>query len=568
MSGLTLSPLSIYGQSQGLNYLSNPLITNPNPTSNLIYIFDSLILYKAPIINFSSFSNQVGIYLITSSRGNENFTTGPLIPSLQPNKIEFKIGSEALNNITADNLTIILTSSYFNIPEGSEVNISGSFFQPDMNNYLPILGLPAVEGQQLIIDSGSSIEGWITSSNSAERPYIQLSVTGSTSYPYPQVGPFINYNIIDFAYFSGYPLLSKPYDIPSSGKHKVHFLIASRPQSSGGKEVPPTGKITAEIRQNNKTKGIISFNVSEISIPAAPSNPIEGYEQIIEFDSESTTFQLRFSHSGVGTRAFNYRIRNISTSSFSEEGYLSPEISVRIVSGSYNGSSISNEKEILSTVAKFDDFRTASIPLVNNLRLNESINNAFLEIKFFIPKSLIWPGTGSNIAIRRGLANRYNVNPISINNLLINTGDVLEKYAFRIEKTVNINTENVPSSEIINKDEEYFVSFIDNELTPSFKFSITSFADFPNRLKDSYHIFTASFGSRKDLVERGNLVGRNYIPIDLSIGETEEDDLPNFYNFDGGGVIIPLNISEEFKTNKQSIIEFSKTVKNNNSLTF
>ena len=87
-------------------------------------------------------------------------------------------------------------------------------------------------------------------------------------------------------------------------------------------------------------------------------------------------------------------------------------------------------------------------------------------------------------------------------------------------------------------------------------------------MKDSYHIFTASFGCKKDLVERGNLIGRNYIPVDLSIGETEEDDLPNFYNFDGGGVILPLNTNENFKNNKQNIIEFSKTVKNNNSLTF
>jgi hypothetical protein len=541
MSGMTLSPSSIYGQSQGLNYLSNPLITNPNPTSNLIYIFDSLIPYKIPLVNFSPRSNQMVPYLITSSRGFEDLYTGSLVPSLQTNKIEFKIGLDTFRDITSGDITMLLTSSYFSIPGESNLKISGLFFQPNLGAFN--LGTIPLLGTSSIIDTCDSFNNW---TNLTTSPFFTAQ-TGSGSFPWPSSSnsPYIEFSASNG--YTDYAILSPYYPSPSdSTKIRVNFYLTSLFRD---------GSLNINILQGNRSRAAKSFRADELYYNV-------NQERFIEFNSISSSFQIQFSNSYTSNAFHHYKIDTISTASYGP-GYLAPSVKISIVSGSYNG--INGITEIFSTgeiEAPTSNIYSESFSKELSI-LTSSINDAFLEVRFNTSKSLF--STSPNAGVFYDI---YNSNPISINNLLIDTGETLEKYAFRIEKTVNINTENIPSSEIINKDEEYFVSFIDNELTPSFKFSITSFADFPNRLKDSYHIFTASFGSRKDLVERGNLVGRNYIPIDLSIGETEENDLPNFYNFDGGGVIIPLNISEEFKTNKQSIIEFSKTVKNNNSLTF
>jgi hypothetical protein len=541
MSGITLSSLSIYGQSQGLDYLSNPLITNPNPTSNLIYIFDSLIPYNIPLINLSPRSNQIVPYITTSSRGFEDLRTGSLFPSLQTNKIEFKIGLDTFRDITSGDITMLLTSSYFNIPGEAILKISGSFFQPNLGAFnlgiIPLLGTPS------IIDTCDSLDGWTVVTPS---PFFTVQ-TGSGSFPWPSSS---NSTYIEFLTQNGYTdytLRSKSYPSPSdSTRIKVSFYLTSLYRD---------GSLNINIVQGGRSRASTFFRASDLYYNV-------NQERFIEFTSISSSFQIQFANSYTSAAPHHYKIDTISTASYGP-GYLAPSVKISIVSGSYNG--INGITEIFSTGEIEAPTSNTYSELFNKELLigTSSIENAFLEVRLYVSKSLFStsPNAGTFYDI-------YNSNPISINNLLVDTGETLEKYAFRIEKTVNINTENIPSSEIINKDEEYFVSFIDNELTPSFRFSITSFADFQNRLKDSYHIFTASFGSRKDLVERGNLIGRNYIPIDLSIGENEEDDLPNFYNFDGGGVIIPLNISEEFKTNKQSIIEFSKTVKNNNSLTF
>jgi hypothetical protein len=542
MSGMTLSPSSIYGQSQGLSYLSNPLITNPNPTSNLIYIFDSLIPYKIPLVNFSPRSNQMVPYLITSSRGFEDLRTGSLVPSLQTNKIEFKIGLDTFRDITSSDITMLLTSSYFNIPAGSLLKITGLFSQPNLGAFN--LGITPSLGTSSILDTCDSLDDWTIVTPSS---FFTVQ-TGSGSFPYPSSSNSTYIEFITTNGYTDYTLRSKFYPSPSnSTKIRVSFYLTS---------LYSDGSLNVSIIQGGRSRAAKSFSASELFYNS------ENQERFIEFNSISSSFTIQFSNSYTSAAPHYYKIDTISTASY-DSGYLAPSVKISIVSGSYDG--IDGTTEIISTGEIEAPTSNIYSELFNKELLigTSSINDAFLEVRFNTSKSLF--STSPNAGIFYDI---YNSNPISINNLLIDTGETLEKYAFRIEKTVNINTENIPSSEIINKDEEYFVSFIDNELTPSFKFSITSFADFPNRLKDSYHIFTASFGSRKDLVERGNLIGRNYIPIDLSIGETEEDDLPNFYNFDGGGVIIPLNISEEFKTNKQSIIEFSKTVKNNNSLTF
>lgn len=541
-SGITLRPSSIYGRSQGLDYLSNPLITNPSPTSTLVYLFDSLISYNVPLVNLSPRSNQITTYIVTSSRGIEDSQTGSLVPSLQTNKIEYRIGLDTFRDITSNNLTILLTSSYFNIPGEAEIKLSGSFFQPNLGSFG--LGNPPELGTSSIIDTCDSFSNW---TDVTPSPFFTAQ-TGSGSFPWPSSSnsPYIEFNSSNG--YTDYSILSPYYPSPSdSTKIRVSFYLTSLFRD---------GSLNINILQGNGSRAAKSFRADELYYNV-------NQERFIEFNSISSSFQIRFSNSYTSAAPHQYKIDSISTASYSP-GYLAPSIKISIVSGSYtNGLTeiISTGELKAETANPFSQefFTTDKNPSIGT----SSISNAFLEVRFFTSKSFssTSPSAGTFYDI-------YNNNPISINNLFVDTGEILEKYAFRIEKAININTDNVPSSEIINKDEDYFVPFIDTELVPSFKFSITSFAEFPNRLKDSYHIFTASFGSKKDLVERGNLIGRNYIPVDLSIGETEEDDLPNFYNFDGGGVILPLNTNENFKNNKQNIIEFSKTVKNNNSLTF
>jgi len=528
--GLTLSVRSTYERS-GTNP-NDPNVLSYSPTSTLAYIFDSLIPYRIPTVNLSPFSNQLRLYYVSSSDGIiEDSNLHPINlerPINAINKISAKILSYEDPN--QSDIKVLLTSSFFNIPEGAEITISGSFFQPNMGGFglgeIPGLGTPVV------IDDGSSITGWITSSNQSEKPYISLST--DNSFPWPSSSDsHINYNVSQFAYFGGFPLY-KVYNIPSLGRHRVSFFVVS--------SINQTGNLLVEVRQNNQTRGSITIPFSSIYYQT-------GIQQNIEFTSVSSSFELRFSHFGTGADV-NYQIDTISTASYGT-GYLAPYFKLRMLTGSYQditGSFVGTE--LLSTG---EIKAPTSNPFTNNInvssRTTSSFTNAFLEIEFYTSKSL----TGD-----QSIIDKYNNNPISINNLLIDTGTTEEQYAFRIKKLINIDPENVEGSEVIASEDIYFTDYMDNEIIPNFNFSITNFGNTPNRLKPSYNVFTSSFGQNKGLIERGNLKGRNYVPLRLTFGENETDDLPSYYNFDEKGIIFPTNVSTNFKNAKETIINFVK----------
>jgi hypothetical protein len=504
-------------------------ITSTSPTSTLVYIFDSLETYRIPTVNLSPVSDQLKLYYVSSGSGIiEDSNLHPINIERDANKLSAKILSS--EGGLYNDIKILLTSSLFDIPEGSEITISGSFFQPNMGGFglgeIPILGTP------VIIDSGSSITGWITSSNPAEQPYISLST--DNNFPFPSSSnSHINYNVSPVAYYGGFPLF-KTYNILSSGRHRVSFFVVS--------SINQTGNLLVEVKQNNQTRGSTTIPFSSIYYQT-------GIQQNIEFTSVSSSFELRFSHFGTGADV-NYQIDTISTASY-VTNYLAPHFKLRIITGSYqDGTGSFIGTELLSTgeiEAPTSNPFTSTINISS--RVISSSTNAFLEIEFYTSKSL----TGDTSFI-----DKYNNDPISINNLLINTGNTEEQYAFRIDKLINIDSENIEGSEIIASEDIYFTDYMDNEVTPDFNFSITNFGNTPNRLKPSYNVFTSSFGQNKGLVERGNLKKRNYIPVKLTFGDLETNDLPYYNNFNEKGIIFPINISKNLESAKQAIINFVK----------
>lgn len=533
--GLTLSTRSTYQKSP----------TNPNdgnvlpytPTSTLVYIFDTLKGgIRIPTINLlpspggieTGFANDpLRLYYFSSSAGIEPDSN---LYSINIERTANKISAKVLSSEDPgySDIKILLTSSFFSIPEGSEISITGEFFQPNMGGFglgeIPGLGTPVV------IDDGNNITGWITSSNPSEQPYISLST--DNSFPFPSSSTsHINYNVSSFAYYGGFPLY-KTYSIPSSGRHRISFFVVS--------SINQTGNLLVEVVQNNQTRGSTTIPFSSIYYQI-------GIQQNIDFISNSGSFQLRFSHFGTGADV-NYQIDTISTASYGT-GYLAPYLKLRILTGSYqNGTGSFIGTELLSTG---EIEAPNSAPYTQNIniysRTTSSFNNAFLEIEFYTSKSF----TGNSVDI-------YNNNPISINNLIVNTGGVEIIDAFKITKLVNIDPENIEGSEIISSEDPYFTSYIDNEVIPSFNFSINSFENNPNnQFKPSYNVFTASFGLNKGKVERGNVTDRNFIPIKLTQGNLEEDDRPFFDNI-GKGILLPINVSENFKATKNDIINFIK----------
>ena len=526
--GLTLSIRSTYERS-GTNP-NDPNVLSYSPTSTLAYIFDSLIPYRIPTVNLSPISDQLRLYYVSSSGSGiiEDSNLHPINLERTANKLSAKILPSEGGQYS--DIKVLLTSSFFNIPEGAEITISGSFFQPNMGGFglgeIPTLGTP------VIIDSGSDLTGWITSSNLSEQPYISLST--DNNFPFPSSSDsHINYNVSQFAYFGGFPL-SKIYNIPSSGRHRVSFFVVS--------SINQTGNLLVEVRQNNQTRGSTTIPFSSIYYQT-------GIQQNIEFTSVSSSFELRFSHFGTGADV-NYQIDTISTASYST-GYLAPYFKVRMLTGSYQN--ITGSSQLTELLSTGEIEAPTSNPFTNTInissRVTSSFTNAFLEIEFYTSKSL----TGDQSVI-----DQYNNNPISINNLLVDTGTTEEQYAFRIKKLINIDPENVEGSEVIASEDIYFTDYMDNEIISNFNFSITNFGNTPNRLKPSYNVFTSSFGQNKGLIERGNLKGRNYVPLRLTFGENETDDLPSYYNFDEKGIIFPTNISKNFERAKQAIINFVK----------
>jgi hypothetical protein len=562
--GLTLNTLSIYGRSFGLNYLTNSNITNPNPTSTLVYVFDSLIPYRAPIINLLSDLNDLQNYFQLFDGepqyigvqpffySGTNFVTGIFYTEKQANSILLK--SQTFGN-EYFGIKTVLTSSYFNIEPGQILTISGSYFQPELGAFN--LGVPGeLPSEKFLIDSCSSTSSW----NNAWSP--RLTLTTGSGFPWPSGSneTYLLVNLDPTSTFDRFPIYKTYNGFPTdNSKIRIYFYVVTSVGNAGG-------EVTVYIRQAGTNRGSKTFNIANIYY-----NPTEQY---IDFISISSSIEFRIEHGYNGGNSINYKIDSISTASFSST-YNSPYARIRILTGSYSNFTSSEAgqsfpsgtyntglTEILSTgLLRGTDFTSQTIPFsISQIAdISSSYTNAFFEIEFFVSKS--FNTTASS-------ANAYNANPISLNNLVIDPGGTQEAYAFRIEKVINIDTENIDSSEVINKDDSYFVSYIDNELNPSYQFSITSFDNFPNRLKPSYNVYTASFGPRIGFIERGNLTNRNYVPISLTIGSNEEDDLPNYYNFDGGGILIPVNTSTSFNTIKQDIINFSKLVKNNNSQDF
>jgi len=533
---------SPYNRTSNTDSSTNPSITNPSFKSSLIYIFDSLINYRIPSVNLSPINRDqsVGINFIT--------TNGILLPPSQQlliserdvNSIRYKAGPKALTGEeSGTNLRHVITSSMFTISDGANITISGSFFQPNMGGF----GLGEIPelGNSIVIYDGSSTTGWTV--QNPLNVYATLSVQSSSFlFPSSSNSDYLRLQISDYAYYGG--VLSSPfYPINSSGQHQISFFVVS---AQGDPRSIAPANLLVEVRQNNQTRSSIKIPFTSINYISG----ITGIKQTIDFGSISGSFQLRFIHTGISSPTLDYRIDSIATASFSTD-YKAPSVKIRMISGSYiNLTGSFSGTEIMSTG---EIKAPTSDPFTQNInkstRISGSdITNAFLEIEFSL----------FNISGSSTLLGDYNQNPISINNLLINTGTSLEKQAFRIEKIININEENLDSSEIINKDDPDFISFLSNELVPSFNFSITNFSDNPNRLNRTYDIFTSSIEPNKGQIELGNLIGKNYVPIDLKFGSNETDDLQTFYNFNEGGIILPTNVTDSFKNQKQNIINFVK----------
>lgn len=553
--GLTISEYSLYKQSI-YNTSTDVNITNPISDSTLVYIFDSLIPYTIPTINLSPFSSQLKNYYLLSDDdvivgGDLGDYLGPgsidgadpVVAERTANSIKFK-NAYAEDDVYYD-LQYVLTSSYFDIPDGAQLSISGSFSQPNMGAFGLGSGFTGL-GEAVTIDSGDSLTGWVTNSSAA-----LTFVVASGSFPYPS-GSSATENYLDYSITNGYVnyQVSKFFDgTPTDGTRvRLSFWIVST-NSYGGIEI--------QIRQGGSIKTTYSSTNTFNYTPTQVN---------IEFNSTSGSFEFRFQNTYSSFSAQRYKLDTFTTQSYGTD-YDSPYVKIRIISGSYqdfktNGITgqvyptgsdrDANMTEILSTgQLSFDDPSPASQTFdISTVISGSSYSNAFLEIEFYVSKS-IESGNLTDL-------NTYNANPIAINNLLIDTGDVEEKYAFRVEKVINVDTDSIASSEVITKDDDYFTSYINNEVDPNFTFSIVNFEDSPNKLKPTYHVYTASFGDNKDLIERGNLVGRNYIPVDLSFGPNEEDDFPEFYNFSNKGIIFPTKVSSDFAQSKQTIINFVK----------
>jgi hypothetical protein len=532
---------SPYDRTSNIDFSTNPSITNPFYKSSLIYIFDSLIQYNIPSINLSPINvgRTVGINFITTNDTLLSSSQQLLISERDVNSIRYKAGPKALTGEESGiNVRHVITSSKFEIPDGAEVTISGSFSQPNMGNRFG--GIPEL-GTSVIIDDCSSTSGWTV--QNPLNVYATLSVQSSSFlFPSSSNSDYLRLQISDYAYYGG--VLSSPfYPINSSGQHQISFFVVS---AQGDPRSLDPANLLVEVRQNNQTRSSIKIPFTSINYISG----ITGIKQTINFGSISGSFQLRFIHTGISSPTLDYRIDSIATASFSTSSYDAPYVQIRMVSGSYiNTTGSFSGTEIISTgqikAPIPDKFRQ---DIYTARRISGSKSDVFLEIEFFI----------SSITGSRSLLEAYNQNPISINNLLIDTGTTLEKQAFRIEKIININEENLDSSEVINKDDPDFISFLSNELVPSFNFSITNFGDNPNRLDRTYNIFTSSLGINRGQVELGNLTGRNFIPIDLKFGPNETDDLQNFYNFNEKGIILPTNVTDSFKNQKQNIINFVK----------
>ena len=553
--GLTVSEYSLYERST-YNTSTDVNITDPAPDSTLVYIFDSLVPYNIPSINLSPFSSQLKNYYLLS---NDDVIVGgdlgdylgpgsvdaadPIVAERTANSIKFK-NLYAEDDIYYD-LQYVLTSSYFDIPDGAQLSISGSFSQPNMGAFGLGQGFTGL-GEAVTIDSGDNLTGWVTNSSAA-----LTFVVASGSFPYPS-GSSGTENYLDYSITNGYVnyQVSKFFNgTPTDGTRvRLSFWIVST-NSYGG--------IYIQIRQGGSIKTTYS------SVNNFNYNPTQVN---IEFNSTSGSFEFRFQNTYSSFYSQRYKLDTFTTQSYGTD-YNSPYTRIRIVSGSYqdfktNGVTgqtyptgsdrDTNLTEILSTgQVQFDDPSPDSqIFDVSTVISGSSYSNAFLEIEFYVSRS-IYSGNINDL-------NTYNSNPIAINNLLVDTGDTEEKYAFRVEKIVNIDTDSIVSSEVISKDDTYFNSYIDNEVNNNFIFSITNFEDTPNRLKPTYHVYTASFGDNRNLIERGNLKGRNFIPVDLSFGSNEEDDFPEFYNFSNKGIIFPENVSNDFVQSKQNIINFIK----------
>lgn len=553
--GLTISEYSLYEQSI-YNTSTDANITDPAPDSTLIYVFDSLVPYKIPAINLSPFSSQLKNYYLLA---NDDVIVGgdfgdylgpgsvdgadPIVAERTANSIKFK-NLYGEDDIYYD-LKYVLTSSYFDIPDGAQLSISGSFSQPNMGAFGLGSGFTGL-GEEVLIDAADSLTGW--SSASYYGGALTLSTGSSFPWPSSSASPYIRYNITNG--YSTYILQKTFSGTPTDGSTvRLSFWVVSTTNVAG---------FFVKIKQGGSTKATKSWAASSFYY-----NPSQEY---IEFNSTSESIQFEFYNSYSAGSGQSYKLDTFTIQSYGTD-YKSPYAKVRIVTGSYqdfktNGVTgqvyptgsdrDTNITEILSTgQLTFDDPAPDSqIFDVSTVISGSSYTNAFLEIEFYVSRSI----SSGNITD----LNTYNTNPIAISNLLIDTGDVEEKYAFRIEKAINVDTDSIISSEVINKDDEYFTSYIDNEVNPNFVFSITNFEDTPNRLKPTYHVYTASFGDNKDLIERGNLVGRNFIPIDLSFGSNEEDDFPEFYNFSNKGIIFPKNVSSDFNQSKQNIINFIK----------
>lgn len=554
--GLTVSEYSLYEQSI-YNTSTDANITDPTPDSTLVYIFDSLVPYNIPAINLSPFSSQLKNYYLLS---NDDVIVGgdlgdylgpgsidgadPIVAERTANAIKFK-NAYAEDDVYYD-LQYVLTSSYFDIPDGAQLSISGSFSQPNMGAFGLGSGFSGL-GEAVTIDSGDSLTGWVTNSSAA-----LTFVIASGSFPYPSGSSTTN-EYLDYSITNGYSTyeVEKTFSgSPTDGsKIRVSFWIVSTGNIGG---------FFVKIKQGGSTKATKSWSASSIFYNSS--------QEYIEFNSTSGSFQFEFYNSYSAGSTQRYKLDTFTTQSYGTE-YNSPYIKIRIVSGSYqdfktNGITgqvyptgsdrDTNITEILSTgQIQFDDPAPSSQMFDTSTVISgSSYSNAFLEIEFYVSKS-IYSGNLTDL-------NTYNANPIAINNLLVDTGDIEEKYAFRVEKVINVDTDSIVSSEVITKDDDYFTSYINNEVDPNFTFSIVNFEDTPNRLKPIYHVYTASFGDNKDLIERGNLVGRNYIPIDLSFGSNEEDDFPEFYNFSNKGIILPSKVSNDFIQSKQTIINFVK----------
>lgn len=554
--GLTVSEYSLYERST-YNTSTDVNITDPTPDSTLVYIFDSLVPYNIPSINLSPFSSQLKNYYLLSDDdvivgGDLGDYLGPgSVDAADPIVAERTANSIKFKNLYAEddiyyNLQYVLTSSYFDIPDGAQLSISGSFSQPNMGAFGLGQGFTGL-GDAVLIDAADSLTGW--SSASYYGGALTLSIeSGSFPWPSSSASPYLVYNITNG--YSSYTMQKTFEGTPTDGSTvRVSFWIVSTTNTAG---------FFVKIKQGGSTKATKSWSASSVYY-----NPSQ---EFIEFNSTSGSFQFEFYNSYSAGSPQRYKLDTFTTQSYGTD-YNSPYIQVRIVSGSYqdfktNGvtgqtyptgsNRDTNLTEILSTgQVQFDDPSPDS--QIFNVFTNISgstYSNAFLEIEFYVSKS-IYSGNLTDL-------NTYNANPIAINNLLVDTGDTEEKYAFRVEKIVNIDTDSIVSSEVISKDDIYFNSYIDNEVNNNFIFSITNFEDTPNRLKPTYHVYTASFGNNINLIERGNLKGRNFIPIDLSFGSNEEDDFPEFYNFSNKGIIFPENVSNDFVQSKQNIINFIK----------